>query len=389
MARLFGVAALVLAAASLPLHAAIDIPIVYLRQAQPAPPVLSNLDPIPADRGIAGAQVGLADNLTTGRFMGHTYSLDVIEVAVDGDLAAAAAQALARSKLIVLDAPAADLLTIADRPDAADAVIFNVAAPDPALRGTDCRPNVLHTLPSLTMRADALAQFLQKKRWDDLVMVAGTRPGDIAFADALVRATAKFGMKLGARKEWAFDADMRRTAAQEVPIFTQDFGRYDVLLIADESRDFGRYLAYNTWEARPVAGSEGLEPVAWAPVIEQWGAAQMQSRFRDVAGRPMSSRDYAAWAAVRAIGEAVTRTGAPDAAALRAYMLSDAFALAGFKGRPLSFRTWNGQMRQPIPLVTARAMVAQAPLEGFLHPRTELDTLGVDAPETACTAFAP
>ena len=102
----------------------------------------------------------------------------------------------------------------------------------------------------------------------------------------------------------------------------------------------------------------------------------------------MNSRDYAAWAAMRAIGEAVTRTGAADAATLRAFMLSDKFELAGFKGRPLSFRTWNGQLRQPIPLVTRSALVAQAPLEGFLHPVTELDTLGADSPETDCTAFA-
>ena len=101
----------------------------------------------------------------------------------------------------------------------------------------------------------------------------------------------------------------------------------------------------------------------------------------------MTPRDYAAWAAIRAVGEAVTRTSSADAATVRDFLLSDAFELAGFKGRPLSFRSWNGQLRQPIPLVTRSAMVAQAPLPGFLHQRTELDTLGIDEAETLCTAF--
>ena len=65
-------------------------------------------------------------------------------------------------------------------------------------------------------------------------------------------------------------------------------------------------------------------------------------------------------------------------------MLSDDFELAGFKGRPLTFRQWNGQMRQPIPLVHPRGLVAQAPFDGFLHPHNQMDTLGYDRPESQC-----
>ena len=192
-------------------------------------------------------------------------------------------------------------------------------------------------------------------------------------------------MKIASRKTWEFDADMRRNAAQEVPLFTQDFGDYDMLLIADELHDFGRYIAYNTWVPRPVGGSEGLMPVAWAPVVEQWGAAQLQSRFRDLAGRDMRPVDYAAWAAVRSVGEAVTRGGSAAPEDVRAFLLSDRFELGGFKGRKLSFRAWNGQLRQPIPLAHPGAVVALAPMEGFLHQHNELDTLGLDAPESLCT----
>ena len=98
----------------------------------------------------------------------------------------------------------------------------------------------------------------------------------------------------------------------------------------------------------------------------------------------MRAIDWAAWAAVRSIGEAVTRTNKVDVELVRAFLFSDAFELGGFKGRKLSFRQWNGQLRQPVPLAHPGAVVALAPLDGFLHQFNELDTLGIDEPENRC-----
>ena len=365
----------------------VQVAIYYLRHEVTAPPTLSGLDPIPQDEGIRGAELALADNATTGQFLGHAYSLEATSVAPDGDILAAARAALAETGLLVLDAPAATLLAIADLPEAQGALIFNAAAEDEALRSEDCRANVLHTAPSLTMRTDALMQFLVQRRWTATALIAGTLPEDLAYAEALRRSATKFQIRIAGEKTWAFDADMRRNASQEVPLFTQDLPRHDILLVADEWGDFARYVMFNTWEPKLVAGSEGMSPVTWSPVLEQWGATQLQNRFAALAGRGMRPRDYAVWVAVRSIGEAVTRTGAADVPTLRAFLLSDDFELAGFKGRPMTFRAWNGQLRQPIPVVHPRALVAMAPLEGFLHQRSELDTLGLDQPESACTAF--
>ena len=60
------------------------------------------------------------------------------------------------------------------------------------------------------------------------------------------------------------------------------------------------------------------------------------------------------------------------------------FQLAAYKGKPLSYRNWNGQLRQPILLVTPRVLVSVSPQIGFVHPRTELDTLGIDEPDSKC-----
>ncbi len=366
----------------------VALTINYLHVEIAAPPTLSNLDPEPDDIGIAGALTGLDDNNTTGRFLNQTYTLNTISVPEDDDPVAAARKALLESPYLVMDAPAATQLQVADLAEAQGALLFNASDGDVAMRNDACRSNLLHTKPSDAMRTDALAQMFVKKRWTDLVMISGSYPADLAYAAAMRRSLTKFGLELQAEKEWVFDADMRRNAAQEVPLFTQDFGDYDALIVADEVEDFGRYILYNTWEARPVVGSEGLSAQTWAPVVEQWGAAQLQSRFEKAHGRAMEPQDYAAWAAVRTLGEAVTRTDTGDAEILRDYILSDAFELAGFKGRPLTYRDWNGQLRQPIPIVHPRALVALAPLDGFLHQTNELDSLGLDRPESQCAAFA-
>lgn len=364
----------------------IAVPVVWLEVQVEQPPALSNLDPLPDDDGLAGARLGLADNAAGGRFLGHDYALTEIIVAPGDDPAPAMAQALAMSGLIVAKAPMDALLALADMPGAAGALIFNAAAQDVALRRDACRANLLHTAPSRAMLADALAQFLVKKRWTDWMLIAGVHPGDAAYADAMRRAAEKFGAKIREDKVWAFDADMRRSAAAEVPLFTQ--GRaVDVVVVADELEDWARYVLYNTWEPRPIVGTEGLSPRAWAPSVEQWGAAQLQGRFRKLAGRGMNANDYGAWAAMRSIAEAVTRAQTADAGALRAYILSDAFELGGFKGRKMSFRPWNGQLRHPIPLVHPRAVAAQAPIEGYLHRSNEMDTLGYDEAEAGCAAF--
>ncbi|QUJ76754.1 ABC transporter substrate-binding protein [Sulfitobacter albidus] len=367
--------------------AQITLEIAHLKVDQPQPPTLSNLDPVPEDRGLAGALTGLADNNTTGKFLGQTYTLHTERVGEGEDGVAAAATLLDTHRYLLIDAAPQVMLQIADLPEAEGAILFNISSGAGSLRDVECRANLLHTAASDAMRTDALAQVFVQKRWRDLVMITGTYPQDVAYAEAMRRSLAKFGLDLEAEKEWAFDADMRRNAAQEVPLFTQEFGDYDAMILADEVNDFGRYVLYNTWAARPVTGSEGLSAVGWSPVVEQWGAAQLQSRFTDAHGRDMTSDDYAAWAAVRTLGEAVTRTGADDPASLRDYIFSDAFELAGFKGRPLTYRAWNGQLRQPISVVHPRALVASAPLEGFLHRVNELDTLGLDAPESTCEAF--
>ncbi len=383
-----GVLALGLAAMSAAVRAdSLEVPILYLEQQVKHPPVLSGLVVWPKDEGLRGAELAIADNSTTGRFLKQRYNLEPVVAAPDEDAVGMARKLLdGGPRLVLLNVSGPSVSAIAALPEAADDLIFNVGSPDVSLRNEACMAKVLHTLPSRAMLSDALMQFLAKRRWTSIFLIEGSRAGDTAFADALRLSAKKFGLSIDHEKKWIEDADMRRNASAEVPVFTQARS-YDVIVIADEEHDFGPYVMYNTWLPRPVAGSAGIVPVAWDRVVEQWGAAQLQARFEDLAGRGMRSIDYAAWAAVRSIGEAVTRTGSADPAALRAFILSDQFSLAAFKGAKMSYRRWNGQLRQPIPLVHPQAVIATAPIEGFLHRVSELDTLGLDEPESKCSAM--
>ncbi len=361
-----------------------EINIFYLTQERKVPPALSNLDPFIQGKGMAGAELAIADNNTTGTFTGQEYRLKKVMLPVDADVAEAFTQQVGEGyRYVVLNLDVESLRKIADLPQAKQKLLFDASTTDDELRNEQCRPNMLHLLPSRAMRADALAQYMMKKRWREWFLVVGPTKEDRLFAAAVKRAAKRFSMKIVAEKNWTHTFDARRTAQSDVPVFTQGED-YDVLVVADEQGLFGEYLDYRTWIPRPVIGTQGLVATAWHRTHEQWGAVQIQNRFKEYTGRWMEEPDYGAYLAVRAIGEASVRAQSGELQKVRDYLFSDQFALQGYKGKPLSFRPWDGQLRQPVLLAAPRSLVTVAPIEGFLHPRTELDTLGYDQPETKC-----
>ncbi len=369
----------------------LEVVITYVTQDEDRVAPLSLLDSLLTDEGLMGARQAITENQTTGRFLGQSYQLKEVMVPKDGDLAAAFRQALvAGQRLFILDLHADQLLQLADLPEAADAVLFNTRAPDDRLRISDCRANLFHIMPSRAMKADALAEYLVWKRWTRWFLLHGTLEPDLAFAAAIERAAKKFGAKIVESRAYEYQATARRTDTghvqiqRQIPVFTQNAPDYDIVMVADESDIFGEYLPYRLWDARPVAGTQGLIATAWHRSNEQWGATQVQRRFQKFAGRWMTERDYTAWLTVRTVGEAVTRTKSADPKTIRDYLRGDQFQVAGFKGEGLTFRKWDQQMRQPILIVGARMLVSVSPQEGFLHQRTPLDTLGYDEPESSC-----
>ncbi len=363
-------------------EAPLQVQIGYLGYRPDPGPLLSNVIPEPADAGQRGAELAIIDSNSTGAFLNQRYSLTTATVDTpDALLAAAQAQHAQGLRLFVVNAPAASLRQLSAA--LPDSLLFNAGSPDDSLRSTDCLGNVLHTLPSRAMLADALAQFLVVRKWQKALLIVGTTEDDQAYAAALRRAAKRFGVQLVAEKAWRFDNDQRRSAQADMPLFTQT-AEYDVVLVADERGDFGEYVPYQTWYPRPVAGTQGLTPTGWHKTVETYGAAQLQKRFEALAGRWMNDRDFAAWMAVRSIASAVSKLRQVEPMAIRQLEISEQLPLDGFKGRKLSYRPWNGQLRQPIPIVQPRALVSTSPQDGFLHPTNEMDSLGYDKPEVTC-----
>ncbi len=368
----------------------VETKIGYLRRTEPKSS-LSLIQIRPENNGIAGARLAINDNNTTGEFLNQRFSLEDVRLNENDDAAAATIALAERGVwLVIADLPADSLLKAADSERSRDLLFFNAGAIDDRLREEDCRANVIHTAPTRSMLADALAQYLVWKQWRKWLMVVGSHPADKLYGDALRRAAKRFGARIVQEKVFMDTGGARRTDSgvvqiqRQVPVFTQGAPAYDVLVAADESEVFASYLPYRTWDPRPVAGSAGLVPTSWDGSHDQWGAVQMQERFMKLFLRRMTARDMQAWSAVRMIGESSSRTRSIDPKATLDFLKGPDFALAAFKGQRLTLRDWNLQLRQPILLSDGRMIVSVSPQEGFLHQVSELDTLGIDRPESKC-----
>ncbi len=379
------------AATNKPAKPVVETRIGYLRAYEPQL-ALSVLDIPPRDEGVAGANVAINDNNTTGKFLGQSFALDVTEAKFDADVVPVFKEMLARGdRFILADISAKQLLSIADLARESGVLLFNVGATDDSLREDQCRSNVFHTAPTRSMLADGLAQYLVWKQWRKWVLLHGSHERDKLYADAIRRAATRFGATIVEERLYEDKGTARRTdtgviqVQKQMPVFTQNLPEHDVVIVADESEVFGSYVPYRTWTPRPVAGTAGLVPSSWHPASEQWGGSQIQNRFFKATGRRMLSKDMQAWTAVRILGEAVTRSKGNDPKQVENFIKADDFSIAAFKGQKLSFRTWNWQLRQPIIIGDGHGVVSTSPQEGFLHQFSELDTLGVDKPETKCT----
>ena len=373
----------------------LKIDVLFARELRDIPPPLSLLDIAPPDDGLGGAKLAIADNNTTGKFVGQEFVLDVVQNEKPDNLIADVVKKVdAGTAFIVVDASPKTILAMADALKGKTALLINAGSPDERLREEDCRANVKHTIPSRSMFADALVQYLTWKRWSRWFLMVGPAEEDKLLAEAYRRAAKRFGAKIIAEKTYTYEPGSRRSDGgfeqiqQQMPSFTQDIDKdHDVVVVVDEGGLFGEYVPYRTWHAKPVVGTAGLYPATWHPAVELWGGTQFQNRFKRMNNRNFRELDYTVWMAIRSIGEAATRKKTNDGRQLIDYLDSPDFELAAFKGQKLTYRKWNGQLRQPVLLVTGKLHVTVSPQPGFLHQLTELDTLGIDKPETKCKAF--
>ncbi|HTP37793.1 MAG TPA: ABC transporter substrate-binding protein [Methyloceanibacter sp.] len=371
-------------------------PIGYIRVVTDHPRPASRVDVEPIDAGIAGAKMAVDENNAGGKLMGDLYSLDVATVASPDKAVEALAKMIGSGHhYFVVDAPADTLLKLSDAAKDKDVLLFNVRATDVSLRQEDCRKNVMHVVPDRYMLADALAQYLVLQKWTNWLLVRGSTPGDIAYAEAIKRAAARFGATLVDEREYKDNSGGRRDDVGTIPPGKQasndeNFAGqdYQVIIVADEDQLFGPYMPYRGGaDPRPVAGTTGLTATTWSPGHEKWGATQANNHFEKDYKRLMLPIDYQAYVAARTVGEAVTRNHGADFATVAAFIHGPDLQLAPFKGIKQQYRPWDGQFRQPILIATDKVPVSMSPQRGFphaSHAEIDVDTLGIDEPESKC-----
>jgi ABC transporter substrate binding protein (PQQ-dependent alcohol dehydrogenase system) len=173
-----------------------EIRIAYLRWIEPKQS-LSLLQIAAENNGVAGAQLAVDDNNTTGKFLNPRFHLEEVRLKPGDDVAGAAAGLADRNiSLAIADLPADALLKAADAARSRNVLFINAGAIDDRLREEECRANVVHTAPTRSMLADGLAQYLAWKRWRRWLLIVGSHANDKLFAEALRRAASRFGAKI-------------------------------------------------------------------------------------------------------------------------------------------------------------------------------------------------
>jgi ABC transporter substrate binding protein (PQQ-dependent alcohol dehydrogenase system) len=342
----------------------------------------------PQGRALDGARLGASDADVEMQMAGINLSVrDVVLPNMQSLTKVLAELKAAHVQHLIADLPLAELRQVVLAAPAAlgGAMVFNAGLDTDALRGEQCAAHLLHTYPSRQMFSDALAQYLAARSWRKVLMLQGPLPDDQLQADALNRSARRYGLKIVQTRPFKLSGDPRDRDLANTRLLTGD-REHEVVAVMDSQGEFARTLPYATQWPRPVVGSNGLMARAWHAQWERSGGPQVSRSFRRLSGRAMQDSDWAAWVAVKAIAAVlVAEPGAGIGAQLKR-IRSDSVFVDGFKGPRLSFRPWDGQLRQPLFLSHGDGVVGLAPIDGVLHPSEVLDTLGMDEKESTCRA---
>ncbi|WP_233249754.1 branched-chain amino acid ABC transporter substrate-binding protein [Limnohabitans sp. Bal53] len=339
----------------------------------------------PAGRLVQAAQLGASDAEVGLRAAGHSIKVIAVTAGSAADLGKVFQQLKSdRVAYWVLDLPEAQLAQ-AVQVAGTSALLFNASAAADALRGSQCAAMLFHSYPSQAMLGDALAQYLAARSWRNALVLQGPEAADQLQGQAWQRAAKRYGIKTVDTKAFKLSGDPRERDLANTRLLTNDRS-HDVVAVMDADGEFARTLPYATQQPRPVVGANGLVALAWHAQWERNGGPQVNRRFARQAQRPMVGQDWAAWVAVKSIAALVSdhsKAALPDQARL---LRSGQVFVDGAKGPRLSYRSWDGQLRQPLFLSHVDGVLGTAPLDGVLHPVEVMDTLGVDEKESTCKA---
>jgi ABC-type branched-subunit amino acid transport system substrate-binding protein len=363
-----------------------------------------------ASYALMGAQLGTEEaNITAGMFGTKVELLSAAGVTAT-NVVAVAEKLLAQPDLAAivgaLDDPTTTLLS--DFAQQRRVVFLNAAARGDALRGAKCHRYTFHVEADLAMYVHAVGQWLlrnNRKRW--YFVVTGDPLAQEIYRRASRLLQAGGGAELGrfdsAPGQHDYQAMLTGLAAlQAEAIFVALMGQ-DLLQFLRQHKAIGAptlvagapldILAM--WQAGPEH-LHGVWATSWYHQLERFSARELNRRFTARFGKPAEGYAWANWAAVKMLVEGVLRSASTEPVALVKY-LGGSPPFDGHKGKALTFRDWNQQLRQPLYIVKAREAPPQNPwdllelVDEVPAPATRgkpvweiLDTLGEARTESAC-----
>jgi hypothetical protein len=137
-------------------------------------------------------------------------------------------------------------------------------------------------------------------------------------------------------------------------------------------------------DAIAAANDDASAAVVWDPSLAKFGADTLNERFHTRFGTPMTEDAWTAWFAVKVLWESSLRVKSGDSRAIADYLVRETTQFDGHKGRPLSFRAWDHQLRQPLYVRTGSRVLEEPVTRDGEPARNALDRLGPGASASKC-----
>jgi ABC-type branched-subunit amino acid transport system substrate-binding protein len=368
-----------------------------------------------ASYAIMGAQLGAEEaNVTAGMF-GSRVELIIEEATTPDNIQSVIGKLTAHGQLSAViaaldDAETAELSAFCQQ---AGVVCLNTCARGGELRGEKCQRLTFHVEPDLGMYTQAMGQWLvhnSRKRWQYVI-------SDRPFGQEVYRRASRFlqhqgGTELGRWMITPGQVDFKDVLGH--------LGRGDeeAVVVALRGVELQGFLEqYRATGATALLAGVPLDMIAlwqansappqsvwvtsWYHGLERFSARELNRRFSRRFEKPAEGFAWANWAAVKMVVEGVLRSGTTEAAALVSY-LEGSPPFDGHKGKALTFRAWNHQLRQPLYVLKAREGTPEGSrdtlqLIGELPSPTApsqavaalLDTLGEPQRESLCRLATP
>jgi branched-chain amino acid transport system substrate-binding protein len=342
---------------------------------------------------LRGARLGITEAASLAQMFGKSIDLAVPPATGPEQLAGAATRLIKDGVSVLVgggDERAAETLVGIAREG--KALFLNVGSASDRLRSEGCDRHTFHLHASIQMHVGAAGHWLieEKKlrRWVVLSDSGEIRRAVTAFAAARGATIEEGALVVSGTTDWREALERVRAARPEavwiglraaaVPDFLRQHGRSGLA---------GELVGITPDAIALPNAAGGTWPVMWHHTLEKYSARDLNGRYRRRFGRRLDGAGWSAWAALKLIGEGMLRAGTTPQALLE-YLESDP-PFDGHKGRPLTFRRWDHQLRQPMFLARAgnAPTVGGAPSEGEVIaevPRGDLDAIALPPKDGDC-----